>query len=102
MSTVALAQDLGIESTSDLKQHLAPHLGQSGALRVDASQVGRVHTAAIQVLCAFVLARRQAGHGTVFDNPTPTLRDAARLLGVLQTFGLDATPDTTKSVENAV
>ena len=34
MSTVALAQDLGIESTSDLKQHLAPHLGRSGALRV--------------------------------------------------------------------
>ena len=45
---------------------------------------------------------RQAGNDTVFDNPTATFRDAARLLGVLQTFGLDATPDTTKSVENAV
>ena len=102
MSTVALAQDLGIESTSELKQHLSAHLAQAGELRVDAGQVGRIHTAAIQVLCAFVLARRQAGYGTVFDNATPTLRDAARLLGVLQTLGLEATPDTTKSVENAV
>ncbi len=102
MSTVALAQDLGIESTSELKQHLAPHLQHAGELRVDASQVGRVHTAAIQVLCAFVLARRQAGHGTVFADATDTFRDAARLLGVLQTLGLEATSDNSKSVENAV
>ena len=101
MSTVALSQDLGIESTSELKQQLAAHLGQGGELRVDAGEVARVHTAAMQVLCAFVMARQQAGHGTVFDNATDTFRDAARLLGVLRTFGLEATPDTTKSVENA-
>ncbi len=101
MSTVALSQDLGIESTSDLKQQLAPHLAKAGELRLDAGQVSRVHTAAMQVLCAFVLARRQAGHNTVFDNVTDTFRDAARLLGVLQALGLEATPDTLKSVENA-
>ncbi len=101
MSTVALLQDLGIETTSELKQQLAPHLGQSGELRVDASQVARVHTASIQVLCAFALARRQAGHATVFDNATGTFHDAARLLGVLQTLGLEATPESMKSVENA-
>lgn len=101
MSTVALSQDLGIESTSDLKQQLAPHLAQAGELRLDAGQVSRVHTAAMQVLCAFVLARRQAGLSTVFDNVTDTFRDAARLLGVLQALGLEATPDTLKSVENA-
>ncbi len=101
MSTVALSQDLGIESTSDLKQQLAPHLAQAEELRLDAGQVSRVHTAAMQVLCAFVQARRQAGHSTVFDNVTDTFRDAARLLGVLQALGLEATPDTLKSVENA-
>ncbi|MCD9087181.1 STAS domain-containing protein [Stenotrophomonas sp. SY1] len=101
MSTVALSQDLGIESTSELKQQLAPHLAQAGELRVDAGQVARVHTAAMQVLCAFVLARQQAGLGTVFDNATDTFRDAARLLGILRPLGLEATPDTTKSVENA-
>jgi len=101
MSTVALSQDLGIESSSELKQQLATHLAQAGELRLDAGQVSRVHTAAMQVLCAFVLARRQAGHPTSFDNATDTFRDAARLLGVLQTLGLEATPDTLKSVENA-
>lgn len=101
MSTVALAQDLGIESSSELKEHLAPHLQQAGALHVDASQVGRVHTAAMQVLCAFVLARRQAGHDTVFDDVTDTFRDAARVLGLARTLGLEATPETMKSVENA-
>lgn len=101
MSTVALAQDLGIETTSDLKQQLAPYLDQSGELRVDASQVGRIHTASVQLLCAFVIARRQAGHSTVFDNGTSTFLDALRLLGVLQTFGLEASPDKLKSVENA-
>ena len=41
MSTVALAQDLGIESTSELKQDLSAHLAQAGELRVDASQALR-------------------------------------------------------------
>ncbi|WP_305803896.1 STAS domain-containing protein [Stenotrophomonas sp. YIM B06876] len=100
MSTVALAQDLGIETTSDLKQQLAPLVGHSGELRLDASLVSRVHTAAIQVLCAFVDARRKAGHSTAFDNSTDTFLDAARLLGVLQALGLEATQDKLKSVEN--
>ncbi len=101
MSTVTLPQDLGIESTSELKQQLADQLGLAGELRVDASQVGRIHTAALQVLCAFALARRQNGLVTVFDNASPTFRDAARLLGVLPALGLEATPDTMNSVENA-
>jgi len=55
----------------------------------------------VQVLCAFVEARRQAGHPTAFDGCTATFRDAARLLGVTQALGLDATHDNLKSVENA-
>ncbi|MCW4455177.1 STAS domain-containing protein [Flavobacterium sp. MXW15] len=101
MSTVALGQDLGIETSTELKQQLAPYLEHAGALRVDASQVGRIHTAAVQVLCAFVDARRKAGHDTGFDGCTDTFRDAARLLGVTQALGLEATPDNLKSVENA-
>jgi len=101
MSTVALAQDLGIETSSDLKQQLAPYLEQPGDLQVDASEVGRIHTAAVQVLYAFVLARQQGGHRTVFNNATATFLDALRLLGVLQAFVLEPSPDTLKSVENA-
>jgi ABC-type transporter Mla MlaB component len=101
MSTVALGQDLGIETSTELKQQLAAHLEHEGLLRVDASQVGRIHTAAMQLLCAFVEARRKAGHATGFDGCTDTFRDAARLLGVTQALGLDATTDNLKSVENA-
>lgn len=102
MSTVALAQDLGIETSGDLKQQLAPYLSQGGMLQVDASQIGRVHTASIQVLCAFVEARRQAGHATTFHNSTDIFRDAVRLLGLLQALNLDVTPDKVNSVENVV
>ncbi len=101
MSTVALGDDLGIENSTELKTRLAPLVDQEGDLTLDASQVGRIHTAAMQVLCAFVDARRQAGHATGFDGCTPTFRDAARLLGLTQALGLDATHDNLKSVENA-
>lgn len=102
MSTVALAQDLGIETSGDLKQQLTPYVSQGGPLRVDASQIGRVHTASIQLLCAFVKARRQAGHATTFHNSTDVFRDAVRLLGVLQELNLEAAPDKSNSVENVV
>ena len=43
----------------------------------------------------------QAGNPTAFEGCTSTFRDAARLLGVTQALGLDATHDNLKSVENA-
>lgn len=101
MSTVELGEDLGIEASTELKNRLAPLLEQAGALTLDASQVGRIHTAAVQVLCAFVQARRSAGLDTAFQGCTATFRDAARLLGVTQALGLDVPHDNLKSVENA-
>jgi anti-anti-sigma regulatory factor len=101
MSTVELGEDLGIESTTELKNRLAPLVAQAGELILDASQVARIHTAAVQVLCAFVQARREAGLGTGFHGCTATFSDAARLLGVTQALGLDVTHDNLKSVENA-
>ncbi|MCC7635261.1 STAS domain-containing protein [Stenotrophomonas rhizophila] len=100
MSTVALGGDLGIETSTELKTRLAPLVDQPGQLTLDASEVSRIHTAAMQVLCAFVHARHQAGHRTAFDACTATFRDAARLLGVTQALGLDAPHDNLKSVEN--
>ena len=60
MSTVELGGDLGIESTTELKNRLAPSWTRLARLTLDASQVARIHTAAVQVLCAFVQARREA------------------------------------------
>lgn len=80
MSTVALGGDLGIETSTELKTRLAPLVDQAGDLTLDASQVSRIHTAAMQVLCAFVDARRQAAtrpDSTVALPPSVMPRDCS-------------------------
>lgn len=101
MSTVDLGEDLGIENSTELKNRLAPLLASAAPLTLDASHVGRIHTAAMQVLCAFVQGRRSAGLQTAFQGCTAPFNDAARLLGLSQALGLDVTHDNLKSVENA-
>ncbi|MCE4298171.1 STAS domain-containing protein [Xanthomonas hortorum pv. vitians] len=101
MSTVKLGEDLGIETSTDLKQKLAAVLAEDGDLVLDAGEVRRIHTASVQLLCAFVQARRQAGLNTEFDGCNDTFRDAVRLLGVTDALGLSASNDNLKSVENA-
>ena len=101
MSTVDLGDAHGIASSTELKTRLSPLVAEAGELTLDASQVGRIHTASVQVLCAFVQARREAGLDTGFHGCTATFRDAARLLGVTQALGLDVPHDNLKSVENA-
>jgi len=101
MSTMSLGEDLGIETSADLKQQLAAYLAQDGEVLLDAGQVRRIHTASVQLLCAFFDARRQAGRATGFDGCNDTFKDAARLLGVSAALGLPASNDNLKSVENA-
>ncbi|AOD14945.1 STAS domain-containing protein [Xanthomonas fragariae] len=101
MSTVTLGEDLGIETSAELKQKLVGFLEQDGQLLLDAGDVRRIHTASVQVLYAFVQARRQAGLHIEFDGCNDTFRDAARLLGVTDALGLSASNDNLKSVENA-
>lgn len=99
MTTVPLGEDLGIETSVVLKQTLAPHLAERERLGLDAGQVRRIHTASVQVLCAFVDARRKAGLDTGFDHCNDTFSDAVRLLGVAATLGLPVTAEQPKPVE---
>lgn len=108
MDTVHLGDDLGIEASTALKERLAPYLSQAQALVLDGADVRRVHTAGLQVLCAFVASRHSAGLGTQLQGCSDALRDAARLLGLGQALGLtpDSTPlsnaaHATDTVENA-
>ncbi len=101
MSTVSLGEDLGIETSADLKQKLAPFLTQEEELLLDAGQVRRIHTASVQLICSFVDTRRQAGFATGFDGCNDTFRDAARLLGLTEALGLPVSNDNLNSVENA-
>lgn len=102
MNAMQLGEDLGIEASADLKQRLADGLEQRGVLRLDGSQVRRVHTAGMQVLCALFRSRRAAGLDTELQGASEALRDAARLLGLSAQLGLDANQkDTMNPVENA-
>ena len=101
MSTVELGDDLGIGEGHRCKNRPPPLGAEAGELTREASRVGRIHAASVQVLGAFGRARRGAGLGTGFHGCTATFRDAARLLGVTQALGLDVPHDNLKSVENA-
>ena len=87
MNTVSLGEDLGIEASADLKERLAAHLDEP-AVALDGGAVRRVHTAAMQVLCAFYRSRAEHGRSTEL------LRDAARLLGLGGTLGLASNEPT--------
>ncbi len=102
MNTVPLGEDLGIEASAELKERLAEHL-DAPALVLDGGAVRRVHTAALQVLCAFFRSRSEQGHRTELAGCSDTLRDAARLLGLCGQLGLARNhPDNMKQpVENA-
>jgi anti-anti-sigma regulatory factor len=106
MSTVSLGEDLGIEASAELKQRLAAHLDDP-AVALDGGAVRRVHTAALQVLCAFFRSRVEHGRSTQLSGCSDALRDAARLLGLDGTLGLAANEtsvdgrETKQTVENA-
>lgn len=102
MNTVPLGEDLGIEASAGLKERLAAHLDEP-ALALDGAAVRRVHTAALQVLCAFFRSRGEQGHRTELTGCSDALRDAARLLGLSSQLGLAHNqPDNMKQpVENS-
>lgn len=80
MTIVELPADLGIESSTALKQLLQPQLAVA-ALQLDGSAVSRLHCASLQLLAAFVTARIQAGHVTTISS-SPALAQAIALLGL--------------------
>lgn len=88
MDTVHLGDDLGIEASTGLKERLAPYLAQAHAVVIDATEVRRVHTAGLQVLCAFFASRDGSGHSTELRGCSETLLDATRLLGLGSALGL--------------
>ncbi|WP_028917047.1 STAS domain-containing protein [Pseudoxanthomonas sp. J35] len=102
MITVPLGEDLGIEASAELKERLAAHLSEP-ALALDGSAVRHVHTAGMQVLCAFFRTRGGLGRRTELRDSSQALRDAARLLGLSAQLGLppqDAAVEK-QTVENA-
>jgi ABC-type transporter Mla MlaB component len=80
-AALRLPAQLGIESVAALKADLQPLLGQPGTVVLEADEVERVHTAAMQLFCLFCRDRRAEGREVEFARPSATLRSAAELLG---------------------
>jgi len=78
---IKLGADLGIEQASSLQAQLLERLDQADTVQLDASEVARIHTAALQLFCLFCRDRRGAGRDVEFLKPSDSLRKAAALLG---------------------
>jgi len=81
-TVIRLPADLGIEAASDLHRELVAHVDEPTPVVLDAAEVARIHTAALQLFCLFCRDRRSAGHRTDWRAPSQALRGAAALLGV--------------------
>ncbi|GAB3738090.1 hypothetical protein GCM10028794_20490 [Silanimonas algicola] len=88
MPTVALGPEWGIEASEGLKAALSAHLDAADEVVLAAGEAGRVHSASIQVLAAFVRTRREAGRVTRIAPCAAAVRDAAVSLGLAAELGL--------------
>ncbi|WP_162932237.1 STAS domain-containing protein [Solimonas sp. K1W22B-7] len=81
-AAVSLPADLGIDVAGALYRDLLARVDHPGLVTLDAQDVARIHTAALQLFCMFCQDRRAAGRETQWHQPTEALRSAAALLGV--------------------
>jgi len=79
--SVRLGAELGVDQADSLKTQLMETVGRDGTVTLDASEVQRIHTAALQLLCMFCRDRRNAGREVSWKQPSTALRSAAALLG---------------------
>ncbi len=77
-----LPAELGIENASDTYGQLLSHVDDEQPVVLDAADVARVHTAALQLFCMFCQDRRNVGRETRWSHPSEALKSAAALLGV--------------------
>ena len=78
---IRLDANLCIEQAATLHDTLKQRVDDADLVQIDASELQRIHTAALQLFCLFCRDRRSAGRGVEFLNPSESLRNAAALLG---------------------
>lgn len=85
---VRLPEELGIEQVRALHAQLQARVKDTNTVMLDGSEVGRVHAAGMQLLCAFFRDRRLAGRETAWRQASETLRNGAALAGMTQLIQL--------------
>lgn len=81
-AVIHLPAELGIESAAELHRELVSHVEDAAPVVLNASDVARIHSAALQLFCLFCRDRRDGGLQTHWQAPSAALRSAAALLGV--------------------
>lgn len=83
-----LPQSCTVATVKALHSQLAELAANQSDVSIDASSVSVIDAAALQTLCAFVLAQRQSGCDVSWKKPSQPFGDAARLLGLKDQLGL--------------
>lgn len=87
-AVIHLPSELGIEAAQSLHQELLAHVEDPTPVVLEAAEVARIHTAALQLFCLFCRDRRDGGLETRWQSPSAPLRAAAALLGVTTLMNL--------------
>ena len=90
---IKLPAELGIEEASGLRQTLMKDAGDTRSVILDASEIQRIHAAALQLFCMFCKDRRKAGRDVSWREPSAVLRGAAALLGATTLLSLGQEPE---------
>lgn len=91
---VTLPAECMIASADELKSSLLKLLPKKAAVTIDATAVQRIDTAGLQVLAAFVRERQSAGLPFTWKGVGEALNEAAQLLDLGRTLGLDSHSET--------
>ena len=89
---LVLGAELGIDDVAGLKRQLGQVLEQPARVVLDAAEVRRIHTAALQLFCLFCRDRRAEGREVEFARPSPAMLSAATLLGASTLLQLARAP----------
>lgn len=81
-TVIRLPADIGIEAAADLHRELVAHVEDPAPVVLEAAEVARIHTAALQLFCLFCRDRRAHDRRTDWREPSQAMRAAAALLGV--------------------
>lgn len=90
---VKLPAELGIEQAGSLRETLMKNLNDVRNVTLDATEIQRIHAAALQLFCMFCKDRRAAGRDVSWREPSLALRGAATLLGASTLLSLGQEPE---------
>ena len=85
---IHLPSELAIEDAASLREELLTHVDDEAPVILEAADITRIHTAALQQLCLFCRDRRAAGRSVHWSRPSPALVDAAALAGATRLLAL--------------